>query len=219
MPISFNCSSCGRNLKTPDEMAGKKGKCPHCQAVMDIPLSSTTGTGTSLFDDLPSASAPPKPAPSKPAADNDLFGGMGTPPPPSTYASKPANPYAGPAYQSQPQRHSGGVGRGSNGRAVASLVCGIVSLVSTVFSFGCCCVPFLGGIFVLGGQGLGLTLGLIGWIAGHVEVKAAGPHGSTRGTAMAGMVCGIIGTVLSALVLITIVVLITIGVAANFALE
>jgi len=39
MPIEFHCQSCSRLMRTPDSAAGKKGKCPHCGAMMDIPSS------------------------------------------------------------------------------------------------------------------------------------------------------------------------------------
>ncbi|MFM8252512.1 MAG: YIP1 family protein [Planctomycetota bacterium] len=40
-PIEFACSNCGNTVKTPGSAAGKKGKCPRCQAIVDIPLQST----------------------------------------------------------------------------------------------------------------------------------------------------------------------------------
>ena len=35
--ISFDCPGCGHTLEAPEEMAGKKVKCPSCQASIDIP--------------------------------------------------------------------------------------------------------------------------------------------------------------------------------------
>ena len=55
-PIEFFCSLCGQLVRTPRAAAGKKGKCPHCQGVLQIPLKSRGAKG----------SAPP--APAKPAA-------------------------------------------------------------------------------------------------------------------------------------------------------
>jgi phage FluMu protein Com len=34
--VSFACTSCGKTVNAPAAMAGKKGKCPHCQAVVVI---------------------------------------------------------------------------------------------------------------------------------------------------------------------------------------
>lgn len=37
MPVEFHCEHCGKVVKAPSEAAGRKGKCPHCQAVCYIP--------------------------------------------------------------------------------------------------------------------------------------------------------------------------------------
>ncbi|MDX1946499.1 MAG: M48 family metallopeptidase [Pirellulaceae bacterium] len=37
MPITVTCPACQNTLKVKDEYAGKKGKCPKCQALMPIP--------------------------------------------------------------------------------------------------------------------------------------------------------------------------------------
>lgn len=37
MPISVTCQECGKGLKAPDALAGKKAKCPQCGAVVPIP--------------------------------------------------------------------------------------------------------------------------------------------------------------------------------------
>jgi predicted RNA-binding Zn-ribbon protein involved in translation (DUF1610 family) len=37
MPISFSCHQCGRNLKAPDNAAGKSSKCPGCGATVTCP--------------------------------------------------------------------------------------------------------------------------------------------------------------------------------------
>ena len=40
MSIEFTCPSCNQLLTTPDDTAGKKGKCPHCESVMHVPKVS-----------------------------------------------------------------------------------------------------------------------------------------------------------------------------------
>jgi phage FluMu protein Com len=45
-PIEFFCSLCGQLVRTPRAAAGKKGKCPHCQGVMQIPLKSRAAKAT-----------------------------------------------------------------------------------------------------------------------------------------------------------------------------
>ncbi len=37
MPIRVDCASCGKKLQVPDSTAGKRVKCPGCQAVLDVP--------------------------------------------------------------------------------------------------------------------------------------------------------------------------------------
>jgi serine/threonine protein kinase len=41
--IAVACSRCGKSLRVKDELAGKKGKCPECGAVIRIPVGSTAG--------------------------------------------------------------------------------------------------------------------------------------------------------------------------------
>src|SRR5262245_37842935 len=52
MPIAFNCASCGNPLRVPDEMAGRKGKCPRCAFINVVPAAS--------------AAPQPRPAPATP---------------------------------------------------------------------------------------------------------------------------------------------------------
>ena len=54
MAIEFTCPNCHQHVRTPDSAAGKKGKCPHCLAIVLIPAVIAPGN--------PPAPAP-KPAP------------------------------------------------------------------------------------------------------------------------------------------------------------
>lgn len=40
MAIEFHCDHCGKMVRTGDEHAGKRGKCPHCQNSVYIPMPS-----------------------------------------------------------------------------------------------------------------------------------------------------------------------------------
>ena len=42
MPIEFNCDQCGTLLRIADEHAGKKGRCPTCRTLFDIPGGTTS---------------------------------------------------------------------------------------------------------------------------------------------------------------------------------
>ena len=37
MAISFNCEHCGKKIKAPDNVGGKRGKCPYCKQECYIP--------------------------------------------------------------------------------------------------------------------------------------------------------------------------------------
>ena len=45
-PIEFSCRHCGKLVRTPAEAAGKRGKCPHCQGVVQIPGGEPTTSPT-----------------------------------------------------------------------------------------------------------------------------------------------------------------------------
>ena len=57
MPISVKCCDCGKALKAPDALAGKKAKCPDCGAVVAVPKVSegpemNGGLQEASFDEL-----------------------------------------------------------------------------------------------------------------------------------------------------------------------
>jgi hypothetical protein len=64
MPITFNCT-CGKTLRVKDELAGKRVRCPDCQAIVNAPEPELE-VGIPLEDDPP----PPKPA-ARPAVVED----------------------------------------------------------------------------------------------------------------------------------------------------
>jgi len=106
MPIEFRCESCTKLLRTPDESAGKKAKCPQCGAIVDVPLS---GVGGAPPSDTPSdATTPPAstqqfgatPEISTPQSDSNPFGAMG----PSKATPDSDNPYASPSLTSPVQQ-------------------------------------------------------------------------------------------------------------------
>lgn len=69
MPITFNCP-CGKVLRVPDASAGRRVKCPACQAVATVPAAQPL---FEVVEDEPPA-APPKARPvakSAPARDDD----------------------------------------------------------------------------------------------------------------------------------------------------
>ncbi len=86
--ISFACSSCGKQLKVKDEVAGKKVKCPGCGqviAVLDRVPSLTAGASLSERPETPTL---PPDAPSNPPAQGTI------PPPGLSDATDTSHPHA-----------------------------------------------------------------------------------------------------------------------------
>jgi len=96
-------------LRTPDESAGKKARCPQCGAIVDIPLASTLieGVGAEQPGQFPAGpfdSAPPPsaPFPSFPAGTSgdggaaNPFAEQGAASPFAAGSSSSTNPYAAP---------------------------------------------------------------------------------------------------------------------------
>ncbi len=69
MPISVKCTDCGKSLKAPDALAGKKAKCPDCGAVVAIPAAIVDAEA--MAESFPSTPAQRKPQTAD--ADDSLF--------------------------------------------------------------------------------------------------------------------------------------------------
>lgn len=79
-----------------------------------------------------------------------------------------------------------------SGLAIGSLVCGILSLVTTVP--GCCCLPF----FILSG-----ALGLVAVVLGIFGIQQCNQQGhGGKGMAIAGVACGGVALVLTLLLVV-----------------
>jgi len=95
--ISFPCESCGQTVRTPMSAAGKKGKCPHCQAVVQIPGGAaspapSTFSTPGLTPLAPLPSQQPKPIAAPKAGQGPTWRGGSAP-----AKSTPAKPAAAPA--------------------------------------------------------------------------------------------------------------------------
>lgn len=66
MAINVTCR-CGKKLAVRDELAGRKGKCPACGSVLEIPALPSAGSPPPVPAAPPPARPAPKPAPAKPA--------------------------------------------------------------------------------------------------------------------------------------------------------
>jgi MoxR-like ATPase len=61
--IDFPCGSCGRMLKVPADLAGRKARCPECSFVQTIPAADPGSAPPSPFGAASEATAPPVIAP------------------------------------------------------------------------------------------------------------------------------------------------------------
>ena len=73
MPITLGCPSCGKRFRARDESAGKKVKCPYCQAAVQVPTPDDAPGGAgmappSVPDSAPVPAPLPRPVPPSPPA-------------------------------------------------------------------------------------------------------------------------------------------------------
>jgi len=90
MPIEFRCEGCSKLLRTPDESAGKKAKCPQCGMIVDVPTGGVARTDATA---PPETTQPDPTTPKIPASGPNPFAPMGT----SGGAPDSENPYASPS--------------------------------------------------------------------------------------------------------------------------
>ena len=230
MPTITTCPSCNGALRLPDELAGRRVRCPTCQTVFDAtaspgappsaPVPAAPEPERPLWKDLrldldksdpdspqipPAAEPPPAPARTprligavevKPTGDD---GSAPSPPP------RPPDPLFGsedgeiPTENDEdyPRRTRYGPRRRDTAphRGVLILVLGIVSLAFTVFIL-------CDGLGIL----VGLPLGIVAWVLGNGDlrkIKNQEMDEEGLGMTQAGWICGIIGTILHSLGLLS----------------
>jgi predicted Zn finger-like uncharacterized protein len=222
MPAIVDCPSCNRKLRIPDELLGRKVKCPTCSTTFDavaspaaappIP-SAPPASFTPAPPPLAKPQAAPMPAP-PPMANPQVAAGAN----PQAAMDAPLTahkrcPYCGQNVVADAERcqHCGealagedrpweqygtGVRRDCEPhRGAMILTLGIVSICFPLPGF--CC-----GIFGLIFSGIGLGLGIPAIIMGKNDLAkmtmgVMDPQG--RGVTQGGWICGIIGTSLSGL--------------------
>lgn len=102
MPITLGCPSCGKRFRARDESAGKRVKCPYCQAAVPVPSADDNrdsaaptdviATSGSKSDSVPNPE--PRPAAASSPALFDVAGKPNSPPPPPPPASRKPVPAA-----------------------------------------------------------------------------------------------------------------------------
>jgi hypothetical protein len=69
MPIRFECPACKKRTQAPEELAGRKARCPNCQAVINVP---DLPEPVEEADEAPQpAPAPARRAPARRAEDDE----------------------------------------------------------------------------------------------------------------------------------------------------
>ena len=238
MPTTTTCPSCNGPLRIPDELVGRRVRCPVCQTIFDAASASSAPA--------PPADPAPAPEPEQPlwkglrlnldSSNPEIPKSPPAPEPPAEPTPRPAparsprlvgavelqpsgdEPPAPPRPSSPPPRreprddptdddddmdrlHRSLYDRGPRRRDTAPhrgvliLVLGILSLVFTVLSM---CY----GLGVL----VGLPLGITAWVLGSGDlrkIKNQEMDEEGLGITQAGWICGIIGTILHSLLLLT----------------
>ena len=94
MPIEFRCSGCSKLLRTPDEAAGKRAKCPDCGTIVAVPAAAAPPPTPDASDFVAGEFLPSAPL-GTPSA-NPFADATSGPRPAGTAASAAVNPYAPP---------------------------------------------------------------------------------------------------------------------------
>lgn len=144
MPITVSCPSCGGKINAPDNLAGRKVKCPKCSAPMMLP--SDNAVTEAIQTAAPAPAAPPPPS---------------APPP----RSRPARPAQDDDYYDDEPRDTERIrvrAGGPNGLAIAGMVLGIVGFIMAF-------IPCLGWVLAIIMGIVGTTLSGIG-LAGANKV-------------------------------------------------
>ncbi|MEU3499706.1 hypothetical protein ABZ726_02685 [Streptomyces hundungensis] len=181
------------------------------QTVIAMPGAPGTGPNGAPPAGAPGgapAQGPYQGAPAQPAPGTQPAPGFGAPtPPPATGQAAPGS-YGYPAYPQQPAQgypaypnQQGGYGYQGwtggtppqNGFGTASMVLGIVACVAMICTWG------IGGI-VLGA--LALIFGFLG------KGRVARGEANNRGQALAGIITGIVGIVIGAVILVLMIVIV-----------
>jgi LSD1 subclass zinc finger protein len=185
MPLTLPCPSCRRTLRLPDDLGGRPVQCPACQNTFHPDAPPRPAERSRDPDAAPDDLCPECGAAVPRRADRCPGCGVELEPP-------------GPEEEYRPWERRGAVRRDSEPhRGSLVLTLGIISLVVTVFA-PCCMVSAVTGL-------VGVALGATAWVMGRGDlakmeqklVDRAG-HGPTQG----GYVCGIIGAILNALIVL-----------------
>lgn len=175
MPIEYQCGNCSAVLRTPDDTAGKKARCPNCSNLVPIPMPNQ-----------PQSQMPP----SKPTPHNPFGHQQG--------AAQSSNPFAPVGVpQHRPMRLAPDIGSAKSKLyppVITTLV--LTSLAGIISALG-----ILGGIVeFVDGPGRSSDIFSLAFAVICLLVNLVGIGGcicllnfKQRGLGIAGLVCSIIG--------------------------
>ena len=118
MSIEFQCNQCHSILRVPTQHAGKQARCPQCEFINMIPMSSTAPTATTSPDDNPTA-----------GQSDPGFSSPASPPP----GGNPYQPTAATNPVKQVEAHRGGLILGLGIFSVICTCCFIPGLLAWIF--------------------------------------------------------------------------------------
>jgi DNA-directed RNA polymerase subunit RPC12/RpoP len=201
MAAVIDCPSCNRKLNLPDDLLGREVRCPGCNFTFTAAPASETGVPP-LRPELVREEAPP----SKPPAPARLAAGrIGDEPCPMCGRPVPDDAircaYCG-AYMDQgsTEEPPGDIRRGYEpDRSALIMALGLISLACSPLA-GTCCFLFFGVGFIFSIAGLGT--GIPAWVMGQKDLARMREYimdPAGRPMTQAGMICGIIGTILCAI--------------------
>src|SRR5262249_3000835 len=157
-----------------ENLAGKKVRCPGCQAIHTVPATLSGADDQTAV--IPPESRPAPPAPATPPTEQIQ---------PTAAPRRQRREEAPPDERDRPERKGPTT---TSGKAIASLVLGILSLV--------CCLNFLTGI----------PAGILGLLAMR-DIGQSGGKVTGKAMAIIGIILGLLGSV----IVVTTAVVIVIG--------
>lgn len=201
MPLIIACPSCGGKLRITEALYGQKVRCPTCNHTFDGPGEPPPQDAPRAPQDLPLDLSLDEPSsPSQFAPPGSLVGAVevqssGDNPPASAKEEAPAAPRRPHRaekrldFDVRDLRRLGPRRDAEPDRGTVVLVLGIISLACLTV-----CVP------------IGAILGLSAWIMGQTDLrkmKSGRMDTAGRGTTQAGWICGILGTLLNGLIMLS----------------
>ncbi len=131
MAIAFACPGCGKRFKVDDDKAGRKGKCPACAALFEIPAAPAPRRSVAADED-----ALPRRRPARPAEDED-----------DRPRRRPADDYAADDYEEEerPRRRKKKKKKKSSTSLILGLVGGAVGLLLLIGGLVWAVVSLSGG--------------------------------------------------------------------------